>query len=355
MSPLPQTVTAFVGAAVLGAVSAAAVYVFQHYQQEKNRHAMAQDLVRLNSELTKVRKELEKLMQKQSERSARAKRLRNPGKANSVITSTTSEFMSAGDIESSDLEFFDVSDEELNQSMSNPFDKTLKDIDNKLNEGLNLNECLEKLEDLCIEYPENPQLLWRIGKCHNKIVDTFKDDKSKKKEHIEKGLEACKAALKLDPKLADAHKWMAILVGARSDLQPIKERIQDGQLFKHHVDIAISIDPADSSLHHMVGRFCYEVAGLKWYERKVAAALYADPPQATYEEALNHFLEADKIADHEWKENKLCIARCYIALSKYKEALEWLDKASQVQKSDITDEKVNAEVETLLKKYSKYR
>ncbi|XP_045465367.1 regulator of microtubule dynamics protein 1-like isoform X3 [Harmonia axyridis] len=347
---------------------------------------MAQDLVRLNSELTKVRKELEKLMQKQSERSARAKRLRNPGKANSVITSTTSEFMSAGDIESSDLEFFDVSDEELNQSMSNPFDKrfpfmvsrmyiqpvnvgyikpnilknyklskTLKDIDNKLNEGLNLNECLEKLEDLCIEYPENPQLLWRIGKCHNKIVDTFKDDKSKKKEHIEKGLEACKAALKLDPKLADAHKWMAILVGARSDLQPIKERIQDGQLFKHHVDIAISIDPADSSLHHMVGRFCYEVAGLKWYERKVAAALYADPPQATYEEALNHFLEADKIADHEWKENKLCIARCYIALSKYKEALEWLDKASQVQKSDITDEKVNAEVETLLKKYSKYR
>lgn len=68
MSPLPQTVTAFVGAAVLGAVSAAAVYVFQHYQQEKNRHAMAQDLVRLNSELTKVRKELEKLMQKQSER-----------------------------------------------------------------------------------------------------------------------------------------------------------------------------------------------------------------------------------------------------------------------------------------------
>lgn len=65
--------------------------------------------------------------------------------------------------------------------------------------------------------------------------------------------------------MADAHKWMAILVGARSDLQPIKERIQDGQLFKHHVDIAISIDPADSSLHHMVGRFCYEVAGLKWF------------------------------------------------------------------------------------------
>ncbi|XP_044762624.1 regulator of microtubule dynamics protein 1-like [Coccinella septempunctata] len=355
MSSLPQTVTAFVGAAVLGVVSAAAVYVFEHYRQDKNRHAMAQDLVRLDNELTKVRKELEKLMQKQSERSARAKRVKNPGKANSVITSTTSEFMSTGDLESSDLEFYDVSDEESNRSMSNPLEKALKDIDSKLNEGLNLSECLEKLEDLCLEYPENPQLLWRIGKCHNKIVDTLKDDKDKKKEHIEKGLEACRAALKLDPKLADAHKWMAILVGARSDLQPIKERIKDGQLFKHHVDVAISIDPADSSLHHMVGRFCYEVAGLKWYERKVAAALYADPPKATYEEALDHFLEADKIADHDWKENQLCIARCYIALSKYKEALEWLDKAAKVQSTDAKDETVDEEIKALLKKYSSHR
>lgn len=68
MSPLPQTVTAFVGAAVLGIVSAAAVYVYEHYRQEKNRHAMALDLVRLDNELTKVRKELEKFMQKQNER-----------------------------------------------------------------------------------------------------------------------------------------------------------------------------------------------------------------------------------------------------------------------------------------------
>lgn len=88
------------------------------------------------------------------------------------------------------------------------------------------------------------------------------------------GLEACRASLKLEPQSADTHKWMAILIGARSDLQPIKERIQDGQLFKHHVDIAISINPADSSLHHMVGRFCYEVAGLKWFVFDYPVCMY---------------------------------------------------------------------------------
>ncbi|KAL3270687.1 hypothetical protein HHI36_021215 [Cryptolaemus montrouzieri] len=354
MSPLPQTVTAFVGAAVLGVVSAAAVYIVEQYRHEKRRHAMAQDLARLDSELSFVRRELDKLMQQQSERSSKTKRIRRSTKANSVITSTTSEFMSAGDLESSDLEFYDVSDEETDQSMSNPLEKALKDIDNKLNSSTDLEECLDRLKDLCIEHPENPQLLWRIGKCHHKIEKSQKDE-GQKKEHMDKGIEACEASIKLDPNQAEAHKWMAILVGSRSGTRPMKERIQDGQLFKKHVDIAISIDPSDASLHHLVGRFCFEVAGLKWYERKVAATLYADPPKATYEEALEHFLEADKLIDYEWKENRLCTAKCYIALGKYKEALEWLDKADKVKPEEVGDDSVNQEVKSLLAKYASYR
>ena len=38
-------------------------------------------------------------------------------------------------------------------------------------------------------------------------------------------------------------------------------------------------------------RFCYEVAELSWWERKMAATLFADPPQATMEEARDHFIK----------------------------------------------------------------
>ncbi len=51
-------------------------------------------------------------------------------------------------------------------------------------------------------------------------------------------------------------------------------------------------------------RFCYEVAELSWWERKMAATLFAEPPTATMEEARNHFLEAERIKPEGWKENR---------------------------------------------------
>lgn len=49
-----------------------------------------------------------------------------------------------------------------------------------------LEEILEKLEDLCIEYPENSELLWRIGRAHQKISDKS-DDADFIREHVCKG------------------------------------------------------------------------------------------------------------------------------------------------------------------------
>lgn len=58
----------------------------------------------------------------------------------------------------------------------------------------------------------------------------------------------------LNPKCAEGHKWLAILVGSRSDYQPIRDRVADGHLFKKHLDIALELRPNDYSLHHLLGR-----------------------------------------------------------------------------------------------------
>lgn len=44
-----------------------------------------------------------------------------------------------------------------------------------------------------------------------------------------------------------------------------REKICDGHLFKKHLDAALAINPKDASLHHMLGRFDYEVSSLKWW------------------------------------------------------------------------------------------
>jgi hypothetical protein len=53
---------------------------------------------------------------------------------------------------------------------------------------------------------------------------------------------------------------------------------------------------------------------LSWIERKVAATLFATPPTATIEEALEHFLEAENLDPGKWKENMLYIAKVNLVL-----------------------------------------
>ena len=97
---------------------------------------------------------------------------------------------------------------------------------------------------------------------------------------------------------------------------------------------------------------------LSWVERRLAATLFATPPTATVEEALDHFLRVDKLTPEKpWKDNCLFIAKvrntlnryvgytmrlftlatfahfyfqCYIQKRDYQEVAKWLKKATEL-------------------------
>lgn len=48
--------------------------------------------------------------------------------------------------------------------------------------------------------------------------------------------------------------------GARGEFLGTSERIASGRVFKKHIDEALAISPNDATLHHLLGRFCYEVS-----------------------------------------------------------------------------------------------
>ncbi|XP_049825240.1 regulator of microtubule dynamics protein 1 isoform X3 [Aethina tumida] len=349
--PVPNNLNAFLGAAVLGVISAAGLYLVEHYRQEKRRYAMAKDLARLDQELSTVKRELHDLMAKKRDKFATVL----PGLnmfGNAYLS------MSGSPIDNSPYAVYFKWNKQFSwsQKRSGELSKSvLSEIDRKLDEGNveELNSCLVKLQDLCLEHPGNVNLLWRIGKAHLKLSERS-TDKSYIQNQIEKGVEACTKALELDPRCAAAHKWMAILIGGRGDFQSMKDRIADGHLLKQHVDKALELDPNDPSLHHMLGRFCFEVAGLKWYERKVAATLFGEPPNSTYGEALDHLMKCESLADFQWKENKLYIAKCFVAQNQLKDAVQWLEKA-QACKGDGLDDNLDSEIKVLLAKYNSYR
>ena len=79
---------------------------------------------------------------------------------------------------------------------------------------------------------------------------------------------------------------------------------------QEHIDTAISLNPSDPTLYYLRGRWEYEVAGLSWLEKKAAAALYATPPESTFDEALGDFMQVESLnGGGTWKVNLMMIGK----------------------------------------------
>ncbi len=161
-------------------------------------------------------------------------------------------------------------------------------------------------------------------------------------------------AIECDDDNAECHKWYAIAIGSISDYIPTKEKIANGHEFKKHVDLALKLKPNDPSLHHMLGRFCFEVSNLSWVERKVASALFSKVPESSYEDSLSNLFKAYELKPN-WKENIMFIAKILICQKKYSEAITWIDKGLALENIGEDDTIAHKELILLNSKHTKFR
>jgi tetratricopeptide (TPR) repeat protein len=73
-------------------------------------------------------------------------------------------------------------------------------------------------------------------------------------------------------------------------------------------------------------------------------------PDASYEEALEHFLKAEELKADFYSMNKLMIAKCYMALKNNEKAKEYLTMASAITVQNEDDRKCKEEATKLLGK-----
>ena len=209
----------------------------------------------------------------------------------------------------------------------------------------------------------DPNLLWRLCKAQYlcSVLENQDDNKEGQHKLIMEAINSGEEALGLDSKNSEAHKWFAIALGSRGEFGGVKEKILDGFEFKKHIDMAAEFNPKDHFTQHLLGRFCYEVSQLSWIERMMAATLFAAPPTASLPEAVQFFLQAERLKPEGWKENRLFLAKCYIGLWDYATAVAWLDRADAIPmampdvREGVKDKLSQKEVEDLLSRYSSYR
>lgn len=186
-------------------------------------------------------------------------------------------------------------------------------------------------------YPDNFEIMWRIARVN---FDMSSEKPAQKKEYILTSFAITEKLLTLQPDNYLSHKWYAIVLSSLSDFRSTKEKIQESVLIKEHCLKAIELHGkgGDQTLNHLLGRWCFAVASISWMERKLASAIFASPPESSYEEALKYFLGAEGIKENEeFLENLLWTGHTYHKLNNVAKAKEYYAKAAAVQPKSTSD------------------
>lgn len=181
-----------------------------------------------------------------------------------------------------------------------------------------------------LQNQEDVNILWREARAAYKL-SSVTTNKAKREELIRDGFAWAQKSLEVDDKNYASHKWMSVLLDAKSELDGIKERVSQLENVKKHMQMAVELNPNDPTNWYLLGSFAFGLAEMPWYQRKIVSTIFATPPSGTYEEALEHFLKAEETKANFFSKNLLSIGKCYLALKDKEKAKEFLTRAANVQ------------------------
>ncbi|XP_059838830.1 regulator of microtubule dynamics protein 2 isoform X2 [Hypanus sabinus] len=184
----------------------------------------------------------------------------------------------------------------------------------KKKEGFQL--LLEKKD----QFWDKVEFLWRLARAYSDMHD-IASDVEEKKNYAMIGKEFALNAVNLGPECADSHMWLAITCGHLSGYGSVQTKIKDGFLFK--------------------------ASQLTWIERKVATALFGEPPNSTVQDALQCFLKVEEIHPRYSKANCIYLTKCYKELGQNTNAQTWCDMAATFPDT-VEEQELQEEFESLL-------
>ncbi|XP_011310824.1 regulator of microtubule dynamics protein 1 [Fopius arisanus] len=360
----PHVVAVALGATI-GVISAASLFIYQKVMEHKERTTMMNNLESVNRRVSELQVELENLRVQQNQ--LRAKKSKNSNRKRvtssaSLYSVGTENEIDAVSVTETDLddEFYDCSDDELttvdfelNGTAGIMLELTsqLDTLDEKIEKSEFLEEVLCDLRALAIFHEDNVDVAWRLARaCFKNAADLT--DTSRQDALVLEGMKICEKILEMEH--VEVHKWYALLVGLRSEYLPTKEKLKAGKVFEKHLNRALAMTPHDPVLNHLLGRFQYAVSNLSWIERKVCATLFGEAPTSTFEEAIKSLERAEGQMRAPDLENKYFLGQAYLQVKAYRKGVELLTQIHDLQPKNKKQEKMQAEAQRLVSKYSSY-
>ncbi|NXQ08028.1 RMD1 protein, partial [Vidua macroura] len=142
----------------------------------------------------------------------------------------------------------------------------------------------EKLYRLLVQHKnsDDAELLWRLARSSRDLAQLGSTSAEEKKQLTYDSLEYAKKALEKNESNFAAHKWYGICLSDVGDYEGIKTKIGNAIIIKEHFQVMqfFAYDKINVSNFWR----CYSFAEMPWYQRKIAATLFATPPTSTFQE-----------------------------------------------------------------------
>ncbi|XP_001947696.1 regulator of microtubule dynamics protein 1 [Acyrthosiphon pisum] len=213
-----------------------------------------------------------------------------------------------------------------------------------------------KYEDvvrLLVDYKDknDVQVLWRLSKAEYNMSLDENISKEKKKSLISSAHESIIKALNIDSNISEVHKWAAVLIDAYSNINlGIKEQLLKLETVKFHLQMALELNPKDPLIRYMIGYWCYNLADISWFRRKLGSIIFGtEIPESTYEEALEYFREAESIQPKFYCKNLLMLGKTFLKMDNKFSAEYYLKLVTQYPVKTVEDHQAKIEAEKILK------
>jgi len=183
--------------------------------------------------------------------------------------------------------------------------------------------------------PDDAGLLIKIAKQYGESM-TGMASKDAQRKAGETALAYSQRAVKLAPKMADAHLALAICYGRLLELMPARQKVEYSKLIRQGAEKAIQIDPKSDYAWHMLGRWHQAVATMDGFTKAIVKIIYGGLPDASLQEAARCFekarqLRSDRLA------HTVELGRTYAMMDRKEEAKKYLDQGLAMQNKERDD------------------
>jgi len=194
---------------------------------------------------------------------------------------------------------------------------------------------------------DNPEILWKIARAYFDFADQDPENLELQKKNIYPGFEYAKRCIEIAPNVAGGHQYYAILIGRIGEIEGTKQKITNSYAVKEHTLKAIELDPTEDSNYHVMGRWHYALADLSWVERQIASVIYAKPPAASFESAVEFFTKAHELNPTDIR-HLLWLGKSYEKLGQKDKAIDALKQALAITATTDSEKNMHQEAKKLL-------